>query len=401
MKTTTALRIPLLASLVVFATARVTAQESVPQYVVVSGSNVNIRTGPGVDRVVIGRADKGDLFVCTGQTEGWFEIRMFSDDARHISASHVYPLTREQIVPGHRLRLPASDATAQSLHVSVQQAIEQSETEASELLPVSVDTARHVTLRNVILDRLVLERFKAHGEHGIQPAIYRALLADMGVGRDTMPRVDQIIDRYIQALGGREAIERLTTRLMTGQLVTDLPTWSPPVYEEASVEIRAAVSGGFLEAVETEDGTHLSGYDGVTPWSGGREGVAARDRLDARFAFLVDPQGALRMQLYFPDMTLRGSAELGGRRVYVVDVDDERLHALYFDVETGLLVRLGYNRELGDYREVDGVMVPFRVSLSRKGGSSTYVFDTIQHNVNVDASRFAMPDTVRRNGGGL
>ena len=64
-------------------------------------------------------------------------------------------------------------------------------------------------------------------------------------------------------------------------------------------------------------------------------------------------------------------------------------------------MRLGYNRELGDYREVDGVMVPFRVSLSRKGGSSTYVFDTIQHNVNVDASRFAMPDTVRRNGGGL
>jgi hypothetical protein len=95
-------------------------------------------------------------------------------------------------------------------------------------------------------------------------------------------------------------------------------------------------------------------------------------------------------------MRLRGRAALGGRAVYVVDVDDDRLHALYFDAESGLLVRSGYNRELGDYREVDGVMVPFRVAQSRKGGSSTYMFDTIEHNVAIDTSLFAMPDTARQ-----
>ena len=120
------------------------------------------------------------------------------------------------------------------------------------------------------------------------------------------------------------------------------------------------------------------------------------DGLDVRFAWLIDPQSALRTREYFPGMKLRGSARLGDRLTYVVDIDDDRLHALYFDAESGLLVRLGYNRELRDYRDVDGVVVPFRVAQSRKGGSSTYVFDRIEHNVAVDDSLFAMPDTVRQ-----
>jgi hypothetical protein len=56
-----------------------------------------------------------------------------------------------------------------------------------------------------------------------------------------------------------------------------------------------------------------------------------------------------------------------------------------------LLVRLGYSGVLSDYRVVDGVRVPFRYALSRKGGSSTYSFDRIAHNVPVDRTHFAMP----------
>ncbi len=90
-------------------------------------------------------------------------------------------------------------------------------------------------------------------------------------------------------------------------------------------------------------------------------------------------------------MQVTGSRTLDGRRVYRVDIDDDESHALYFDAETGLLVRLGYNRELGDYRHVDGVRVPFRMSISRKGGSSTYVFETIEHNLPLEDSLFNPP----------
>jgi hypothetical protein len=145
--------------------------------------------------------------------------------------------------------------------------------------------------------------------------------------------------------------------------------------------------------MQAQDGAVWDGFDGTVEWSRSAAGVEIDDGVDVRLAWFLDPQGALRLREYFPDMTLRGATELDGRRVYVVDIDDERLHAMYFDAETGLLVRLGYNRELGEYREVDGVMVPFSVSFSRKGGSSTYVFDNVEHNVEIDTSLFAMPDT--------
>jgi len=65
---------------------------------------------------------------------------------------------------------------------------------------------------------------------------------------------------------------------------------------------------------------------------------------------------------------------------------------IFFDVETGLLTQIGNFIELLDYREVDGIKVPFSISISRKGGSSTFVFENIEHNVFLDEKKFAKPD---------
>jgi len=54
-------------------------------------------------------------------------------------------------------------------------------------------------------------------------------------------------------------------------------------------------------------------------------------------------------------------------------------YALYLDVETGLLVRIGHYLTIGDYRDVDGVLVPHRIVNSRKGGSNTWVFERVRH----------------------
>jgi hypothetical protein len=209
--------------------------------------------------------------------------------------------------------------------------------------------------------------------------------------QDTVPTLEEVLERYIEAVGGREAIERLTTRVMTGRLVTDLPSRQPPVYESNGFVIYAKVPGKYLYVQQSARGTHKDGCDGPDCWSwaGGETELDAH--FDPRFAWSADPQNALRMWEYFPDMKVRGAGTLEGRRVYLVDIDDHESHALCFDARTGLLARLGYNREIEDYREVDGVLVPFSISISRKGGSSTYIFETIEHNVPIDDSEFAAP----------
>jgi photosynthetic reaction center cytochrome c subunit len=47
--------------------------------------------------------------------------------------------------------------------------------------------------------------------------------------------------------------------------------------------------------------------------------------------------------------------------------------------------------DYADYRDVDGVQVPFRVTFSQPGSSSTIQIDAIQQNVSIDNARFSKP----------
>jgi len=56
--------------------------------------------------------------------------------------------------------------------------------------------------------------------------ISTALVPD-GRGVDGLPTVEDILERYYEALGGREALERITTRVATGRVVDDRPYTGP------------------------------------------------------------------------------------------------------------------------------------------------------------------------------
>ena len=75
---------------------------------------------------------------------------------------------------------------------------------------------------------------------------------------------------------------------------------------------------------------------------------------------------------------------------------------LCFDVETGLLSRLVRfsNSPVGrvvtrvdysDYREVAGVKMPFKWTVTWLDGRSTYELTSVEPNITIDASRFAKP----------
>jgi hypothetical protein len=221
---------------------------------------------------------------------------------------------------------------------------------------------------------------------------WMGVVAGAGVAQETAtPAVDAILERHIEAVGGRAALERLETRTTTGFELTDLPTWDPPVRDSVTVTIRAVAGGQYLVVKEGDGERWEDGCDGTQCWSRSDMAVKPDVRCDPRFAWLMDPQGALRFHEHFPNMGVKGVVELEGRKYYRVDIDDDDTNALYFDVETGLLTRLGYNRTLSDFRSVDGVLVPHRHSISRKGGSTTVVFERIAHNEPLVDTEFAVP----------
>ena len=144
------------------------------EYIVMGTPMVNIRTGPSTDHVIVGRAEKGDIFKVIAKDGDWLQIVMFTGDHRYVfAAPYVYDLTREDFVPGHRMELPDSDGTRRSLYRSLQAARERAKKEADEVIPASVDAERNANFRRIMEDRIILEMMHIYG---VQPALYNDLV---------------------------------------------------------------------------------------------------------------------------------------------------------------------------------------------------------------------------------
>jgi SH3-like domain-containing protein len=70
------------------------------EYVMMRGDKVNLRTGPGLDRAVVARAAKGDLFELIGETDSWYEIVMFTGDHRFMHKFWALEIRRPRCRPG-------------------------------------------------------------------------------------------------------------------------------------------------------------------------------------------------------------------------------------------------------------------------------------------------------------
>ncbi len=205
-----------------------------------------------------------------------------------------------------------------------------------------------------------------------------------------IPALEHILDRYIEALGGRGAIERLTTRVCKGRFVDDRP-YAGPV-KTIPFDALSKVPDKSLFILHHPENTEWEGFDGNVRWRMDNNGLIRRENQErSQMDYFLDPQNALNIQDYFPGMEVMGTVKLRGLSVYVVENKRKSPHyTLYFDSANGLLVQIGFY-EIYDYQDVDGVRFPFRLEYSRKGGSNSYIFDEVQHNVPVEDDRFSKP----------
>jgi Photosynthetic reaction centre cytochrome C subunit len=216
---------------------------------------------------------------------------------------------------------------------------------------------------------------------------------------DTKANVGAILNQYIQALGGRAALERVTTRVMTGTLVAQGGMKAPlEVYEKAPNKT--------LTVFRAPHGTNQMGFDGAIGWTktperGLREEAGRQlDNIRSEAEFYKE----LKLKERYSKLTLLGMAQLDDREAYVIEATPPRgqPEKLYFDRQIGLLVRMDFAPNLGqekmrvqmyfeDYRAVDGVKMPFAIRRTRPGFTWTYQFDEIKLNVPLDNARFNKP----------
>lgn len=212
------------------------------------------------------------------------------------------------------------------------------------------------------------------------------------------PSADPILEKYVQAVGGMEAMQKVSSRIEKGTINFgrgDVP-----------VEIFAKAPNLRATVVHQPNGDNTTAYDGHAGWLGtlGRPGRDLTEqendavRLDADFHFATD------LKKLFSQFRLARPEKIGEKQATVVVALRQGLPPvrLYFDDESGLLVRLvryaetplGRNPtqiDYADYRDAGGVKIPYRWTIARPGGRFTIQVNELQQNVAIDDAKFAKP----------
>lgn len=208
-----------------------------------------------------------------------------------------------------------------------------------------------------------------------------------------LPTIDEILQRYVEALGGRRAIENILTRVLTGTLTQEHGDRN----QEKSIlpaEVTAAASDRWKLVLKTAGGAQQMGYDGKNGWIQDTENVRKDGKMArSRLAFLFHPHGPVHFRDYFSPLDLQMKIGSRGQGEYWIKTRDSagKEQSLVFDVQTGLLTRLGEDIEVKDYRRDAGVLHPVEIVITRNGLISTYLFPTIMVNPRVKDSCFAAP----------
>src|SRR5262249_8735269 len=120
----------------------------------------------------------------------------------------------------------------------------------------------------------------------------------------------------------------------------------------------------------------------------------------------IYPLGPIKDQ--YQDLKIVSQEKIDDKTpAYVVEgtTKDNRHQKLFFDAQTGLLLRrisytktrIGYDPEqvdFSDYREVDGIKIPFRVSTSYLDNNHLNTvrnISSVENNVVVEDTKFAVP----------
>jgi HEAT repeat protein/predicted O-methyltransferase YrrM/protein-S-isoprenylcysteine O-methyltransferase Ste14 len=214
--------------------------------------------------------------------------------------------------------------------------------------------------------------------------------------REALKRIvtlESVLRKYVEALGGKAAIEKIRGRRLSGELIHEYPGREPP-RTVLPAEVIAEAGGRWRLVLTTAKGIQQMGFDGTSGWSQDADRVLVDNRqARSKMAYLFNPQGALRVEDYFMPLSLKGEVVSDGRKEYAVQAQGRggAPETLYFDAETGLLNRLGENVAIKAYRRTARALHPVHIAIAREGGTSTYRFDDISVNAAVDDGRFAIP----------
>jgi len=213
-----------------------------------------------------------------------------------------------------------------------------------------------------------------------------------------LPSAPQVLDKYLAAIGGAEALQKITSRVQKGTLTAFSGQHFPAEVYSKAPDKRFSVM-------------HLPGGESVTAFDGKQGWLSVPGRVHMMSA-TENAAAHIDADLYLPahlktlcqEFRVHAGDKIDGHETYMVvgQTEGQPPLRLYLDKESGVLLRLiryaetplGRNPtqiDYADYRDANGVKIPFRWTLARPGNRFTIQIEHVEHNVPLDDAKFAPP----------
>jgi hypothetical protein len=217
-----------------------------------------------------------------------------------------------------------------------------------------------------------------------------------------LPTVEWVLERYVTATGGREALLRHKSMTVHGR------NYEPATKREVSVAFYTK-DGKYLQVVTLPAGKSLSGYDGHTAWDLDSHGMVTIQQGDVvkSVARDADLYYHLHVRQYFRSMEVIDVQTFNGRPCYHLKGVNNwgKQNEQFYDKETGLLVGYAFNtawrggngaatQVFEDYRDFGGVRMPVKNTTRDGDDVSVFTIASVTWD-DVPDSLFELPPAVR------
>jgi len=223
------------------------------------------------------------------------------------------------------------------------------------------------------------------------------------VGANGLPTPAALLARYVDALGGENALRQHDSSTRKGKMAI------AAMGMEGSTTMHAAAPDKMVMNIETGMGAMSQGYNGEIGWSDnpmtGAQ-VLDGDQL-ANMKLQADFYAPLNYAEHFPTMETVEEVDWNGQAAYKVKVlsTSGRESHQYFAKDSGLLLGTEGVQEgpmgesevklsFSDYKEFEGVKIPAKTTIDVAGMQIEQTVETVSFE-DVDAAAFEPPEAVK------
>lgn len=222
---------------------------------------------------------------------------------------------------------------------------------------------------------------------------------------------DEIVEKHLAALGGREALGRIRSRVATGTIALTLPVAELKGTVESFAKapnksrtlVKLDLSGlGGGEVVNDQRFDGSSGFV-LDSFNGDREVTGAQLDVLRNASF---PTSWLDYRERGLSISVTGTESLGGRQTFVLETTPQtgpRVRT-WVDADTYMILKTSVTvpvpelggdteqiTEFSDFKHVDGVIVPFAVKSINSVQTAAATLTSVTHNVDIDDASFMKP----------